>query len=296
MSVPVLSLAGRTGPAPAVLADALHAALVDTGFVVLVDHGIDLGSLHAAYAAVEAFFALPEATKAAYQVGVDGQRGYTPFGREHAKDSPHPDLKEFWHVGREAIRPNVWPAEIADFRQHVEWLYDALDAAGLWLLDALCRPLGIAAGTLTDLAVEGNSVLRLLHYPPIPAGADPRAVRAAAHEDINLITLLVSASASGLELLDRGGRWRAIEAPADAIIADAGDMLARITHHHIPATTHRVVNPTGPNRSRYSMPFFLHPRPEAVLSCLPPFRTPAAAPDITAADFLAQRLAAIGLA
>ena len=273
----------------------LHDALADTGFVVVTDHGIDLSRLHEAYAAVEAFFARPEAEKRSFMVGTDGQRGYTPFGREHAKDADAPDLKEFWHVGRDEIAPNVWPDEPAGFAREVAWLYDALDALGLKLLRALTEPLGVAEDTFDEMAAGGNSVLRLLHYPPLSEGADPRSIRAAAHEDINLITLLVSASAAGLELKDRQGRWHAIDAPPDSVIVDTGDMLARITNGALPSTTHRVVNPEGPNTSRYSMPFFLHPRPDAVLSVFPQYRDGTEAEDITGGDFLAERLAQIGL-
>ncbi len=299
-TAPVLTLSlsrYRDGDAAARAAfgEELLAGLRDTGFIILTDHGIDLSRLHAAYDAVAAFFDEPVAEKERYVVGGDGQRGYTAFGREHAKDNPYPDLKEFWHVGRDAIAPNVWPGEPLTFRPAVEWLYEELDSAGLDLLRALTGPLDLPPTYFDDMAAGGNSVLRLLHYPPIPEGADPKSVRAAAHEDINLITLLVSASAAGLELLGRDGTWQAVEAPADAIIADAGDMLARITNGAIPATTHRVVNPEGPNTSRYSMPFFLHPKPEATLECLPQFADGTELPPITAKDFLAERLAEIGL-
>ena len=277
--------------APSLLRD----ALADTGFVVVTDHGIDLSRLHAAYAAVEAFFALPEAEKRRYMVGADGQRGYTPFGREHAKDADAPDLKEFWHVGRDEIAPNLWPDRPADFEREIAWLYDALDALGLRLLRALTDPLGVPEGTFDAMAAGGNSVLRLLHYPPLSPDADPRSIRAAAHEDINLITLLVSASAAGLELKDREGRWHAVDAPPDSVIVDSGDMLARITNGALPSTTHRVVNPEGPNTSRYSMPFFLHPRPDAVLSVFEQYDGPDAPLDITAGAFLRQRLEEIGL-
>ena len=274
---------------------ALYDALADTGFVVVTEHGIDLSRLHDAYAQVEAFFARPEAEKRAYMIGSDGQRGYTPFGREHAKDADAPDLKEFWHVGRDEIAPNVWPDAPAGFERQVAWLYDALDGLGLRLLRALTGPLGVAPGTFDAMAAGGNSVLRLLHYPPLSENADPRSVRAAAHEDINLITLLVSASAAGLQLRDRQGVWRAVDAPPDSVIVDVGDMLSRITNGALPSTTHRVVNPEGPNTSRYSMPFFLHPRPDAVLSVFGQFRDGQEAPDITGRDFLAERLRQIGL-
>lgn len=290
LAVPVMSLQGACK-----LPDQLFDALADTGFVVVTDHGIDLSRLHAAYAAVEAFFALPEAEKRRYMVGTDGQRGYTPFGREHAKDADAPDLKEFWHVGRDEIAPNVWPEQPADFAREVAWLYDALDGLGLKLLRALTGPLGVPGDTFDAMAAGGNSVLRLLHYPPLSPDADPRSIRAAAHEDINLITLLVSASAAGLELRDREGRWHAIDAPPDSVIVDSGDMLARITNGALPATTHRVVNPEGPNTSRYSMPFFLHPRPDAVLSVFDQYRDGSEADDITAGAFLRERLEQIGL-
>ncbi|MEM9422528.1 MAG: 2-oxoglutarate and iron-dependent oxygenase domain-containing protein [Pseudomonadota bacterium] len=284
----------RTGDAKAFGA-ALFQALIDTGFVILTDHGVDLDRLHKSYAAVAQFFSKEDDKKRTFMVGTDGQRGYTPFGKEHARDATVPDLKEFWHVGRDAIAPNVWPDDPSTFHPSVSWLYDALDETGLSLLRALTPSLEVEADFFDDMAAGGNSVLRLLHYPPIPAEADPRCVRAAAHEDINLITLLVSASASGLELLGRDKKWHAIEAPADSIIVDAGDMLARITNGHIPATTHRVVNPDGPNTSRYSMPFFLHPKPGTVLSCLPQFRDGTEAADITGQAFLEERLREIGL-
>ena len=274
---------------------ALYDALAGTGFVVVTEHGIDLSRLHDAYDQIEAFFARPETEKRAFMVGRDGQRGYTPFGREHAKDADAPDLKEFWHVGRDAIAPNVWPDAPDNFRREVAWLYDALDSLGLDLLRALTGPLGVSDDTFDAMAAGGNSVLRLLHYPPLSESADPRSIRAAAHEDINLITLLVSASAAGLELKDRQGRWHAIDAPPDSVIVDTGDMLARITNGALPSTTHRVVNPEGPNTSRYSMPFFLHPRPDAVLSVFPQYRDGTEAEDITGGDFLAERLAQIGL-
>lgn len=288
-AVPVLSIEHGID------ADALYRALTETGFVVVTDHGIDLSRLHDAYAVVEEFFASPIEEKQRYVVGRDGQRGYTAFGRENAKGNPVADLKEFWHVGREAIAPNVWPEKPEAFEREVAWLYDELDRVGLDLLRSLTKPLDVPSSTFDEMASGGNSVLRLLHYPPVAEDADPRAVRAAAHEDINLITLLVTASSAGLELLDRRGQWRAVEAPADAVIADAGDMLARITNGRIPATTHRVVNPEGPNVSRYSMPFFLHPRPDAMLSVFPQFRDGSEADDIAGGDFLKERLAEIGL-
>jgi len=303
--VPELSMRDLDGPGRDRFVERLHEGLVRTGFVVLVDHGIGGDLLERAYAASEAFFALPETTKLDY-VRPGGQRGYTPFGREHAKDSGAPDLKEFWHVGRETagredlqeIYPdNLWPSEVPGFYEANLALYDALEDQALKVLRALAGPLEVEADFFDAMAQDGDSILRLLHYPPVADDAPDGAIRAAPHEDINLITLLVAASATGLEILDRDGAWRAIEAPRNAIVADAGDMLARITGGRIPATTHRVTNPKGANVSRYSMPFFLHPRPDAVLSRLPSCAGDAPAePDVTAAAFLQERLRAIGLA
>lgn len=274
--------------------DQLFTGLKEYGFIILRDHPVDLPLLRQAYALSEKLFQLPEAVKEGYRGPAGaGERGYTPFGKEHAKNNPFPDLKEFWHVGRDQ---NIWPREIPDFEPVFESIFRALDDAGRIMLQALTIPLDVDRDYFTRMTDRGSSILRLLHYPPIAPGADPNCIRAAAHEDINLITLLVSASSSGLELLTREGEWLAIETSPDNIIVDAGDMLARITNDVIPATTHRVVNPKGPNVARYSMPFFMHPNPDAMLSCLPSCRgTGAKYPDILAHDFLMERLREIGL-
>ncbi|MEM6650296.1 MAG: 2-oxoglutarate and iron-dependent oxygenase domain-containing protein, partial [Pseudomonadota bacterium] len=193
--VPTLPLAHYTHGTPsqkASFCEGLFSALTQTGFVILTDHGIELDRLTATYQTVETFFTQAEAEKLEFMVGMDGQRGYTPFGREHAKDNPFPDLKEFWHVGREEIRPNIWPSRPASFQRDVTWLYDALDKAGLSVLEALTTSLHLPKDYFEEMAMGGNSILRLLHYPPLADDADPACVRAAAHEDINLITLLVA--------------------------------------------------------------------------------------------------------
>ncbi len=286
--------------------DALMEGFQYFGFIVLKDHAVSRDILRRAYAQSKAFFDLPVEEKLGYARGGDGQRGYTPFGKEHAKTSKVGDLKEFWHVGREfpegspladLYPPNVWPAQPADFRATFIELYDALEDAGFALLKALAPSLGVADDYFAGMATNGNSILRLLHYPPIPKDADPNAVRAAAHEDINLITILVAAEGGGLELLDRNGKWLAIDTAPENLIVDAGDMLARVTNDRIPATTHRVVNPKGPNVSRYSMPFFMHPHSAALLECIPGCKGAGAKyPPITADAFLQQRLKEIGLA
>jgi isopenicillin N synthase-like dioxygenase len=307
--VPELSLKAFTEGAPRARAEFI-AALMDGfqyyGFIILKDHKVSRDLLKRAYRLSAEFFALGDAEKRRHVTGADGQRGYTPFGTEHAKNASVADLKEFWHVGREfpggsplaaIYPPNVWPDRPAGFRETFLELYAALEEAGLSMLEALAPSLDAPADYFRTMATDGNSILRLLHYPPVPKDADPNAVRAAAHEDINLITILVAANGAGLELLDRDGRWLAIDTDPDNLIVDAGDMLARVTNDVIPATTHRVVNPKGPNVSRYSMPFFMHPRSDAVLTCLPSCRGSGAKyPDITADAFLKQRLKEIGLA
>lgn len=307
--VPELSLKAFTSGTPAErkeFIDALNEGFLYFGFIILKDHGVSRDLLSRAYELSREFFALPVAEKMKYAAGPDGQRGYTPVGREHAKDASVADLKEFWHVGREfafasplsQVYPgNVWPAEPARFRETFLHLYAALEEAGFAMLEALAPSLGVPDDYFRRMATNGNSILRLLHYPPVPADADPNAVRAAAHEDINLITILVAAEGAGLELLDRDGKWLPVETQADNLIVDAGDMLARVANGVIPATTHRVVNPKGANVSRYSMPFFMHPHSEAVLECIPScVGAGAKYPAITADAFLKQRLREIGLA
>ena len=286
--------------------DDFFAGLKDYGFIVLKDHPIPDALLNKAYSLVEEFFALPTEKKMPYALKANGfQRGYTPFGQEHAKDSPVMDLKEFWHVGRDlpeghrfssVYPPNVWPKEVPEFQSILSKIYRSLDETGKTMLEALTMPLELPRDYFTRMVGDGNSILRLLHYPPIPEGADPRCIRAAAHEDINLITILVSATASGLQLKDRDGTWLAIESEPNSLVVDAGDMLARITNEVIPSTTHRVVNPEGPNNPRYSMPFFMHPNPDAMLTCLPSCKGAGEKyPPITSQDFLFQRLREIGL-
>ncbi|WP_415062340.1 isopenicillin N synthase family dioxygenase [Bdellovibrio sp.] len=308
--VPTLSLASYTQGSDADRAkfiDNLFMGLKEYGFIILKDHNVKAEALHKAYELLQKFYALPTEVKKSYISPKAGfQRGYTPFGQEHAKDSPVMDLKEFWHVGRELpeghalkeVYPeNVWPSEIPEFKQHFISLFSSLEEAGKVMLEALTMPLEVDKDFFARMTQDGNSILRLLHYPPIPEGVDPRCVRAAAHEDINFITILPAATASGLQLKDRDGTWLDIESEPDTLIVDVGDMLARLTNDVLPSTTHRVINPQdGKNQSRYSMPFFMHPHPQAMLSCLPSCKgTGAKYSDITGHDFLMQRLREIGL-
>lgn len=306
-TLPVISLADT----PAALPARLGASFRQFGFAMVSDHGIDAGLIERAWDLTRAFFALPEAEKLRwFDPGAAGARGYTPFGREIAKGADHSDLKEFWHVGRDlpaghpllgpSMPPNVWPARPDGFAETFRALYAAFDAVGARLLSHIAVHLGLAADWFQPAIADGNSVLRLLHYPPIP-GEPGGAIRAGAHEDINLITLLLGAEEAGLELLARDGRWIAVTPPPGALVINIGDMLQRLTNHVLPSTTHRVRNP-GSERagySRYSMPFFVHLRSDFTFVTLPQCIS-AANPDryperITADDYLQERLREIGL-
>ena len=279
--------------------DALMRGLQDFGFVVLRDHPVPATLLEQAYHLTAAFFAQSEADKRRY---IGGPRGYAPFGMEHAKDRAVPDLKEFWQMGPERAEPahtsptNLWPDSPGGFRPTFLALFDALQDTGRLILEALTPGLGLAPRYFEPLLTDRNSVLRLLHYPPISIDVPAGSLRSAPHEDINLITLLVAPAGPGLEILDRDGRWLPVPSQPHDLIVDAGDMLAHMTNDVISATTHRVVNPTGMNHSRYSMPFFMHPNSDVVLRCVESCigQAPKYA-DITAGEFLEQRLREIGL-
>jgi isopenicillin N synthase-like dioxygenase len=285
-------------------AQALGASFERYGFAVVTDTALDQEGIDAAIADAKAFFALPDAIKQNYVSGKGGQRGYVPFGRETAKGAALHDLKEFWHVGRDLapghrfgpdMPPNVWPNEVPGFRAHESWLFAALDGLGEKLLQAIAQYLGLPRSHFSDAVAEGNSILRLLHYPPVRE--DSPHVRAGAHEDINTITLLLGAEEAGLEILDRDGGWLPINAPAGAVVCNIGDMLARAVCGRLPSTTHRVVNPAPERRgvARYSTPFFLHFAPDYVIQALPGCDRTKALPPITADDFLKERLREIKL-
>lgn len=308
--VPTLSLAAYTSGTPEQrqqFIDGLFSGIKDYGFIILTDHGVDTKLFDRGYEILQKVFQLPAEAKNKYiPPARDGQRGYTPFGKEHAKDSPVMDLKEFWHVGRElaaghpdrAHQPdNIWPEEFPEFKTVFLGLFNQLEIAGATMLEALTSPLKVEKDFFAKMIHNGSSVFRLLHYPPIAEGVDPRCLRAAPHEDINFITILPAATGGGLQLKDRDGRWLDVNAENGTLIVDAGDMLARLTNDVIPSTTHQVVNsPESGHKSRYSMPFFMHPRPEAMLSCLPSCVGEGAKyADITAGQFLYQRLVEIGL-
>ncbi|WP_448578722.1 isopenicillin N synthase family dioxygenase [Thermaurantiacus sp.] len=295
-------------PLPLVEKDLAEAArrfgdsFTETGFAVVQDHGVPQAVIEAALSAMRAFFALPDATKLeTHLAGTGGARGFTPFGIETAKDATVSDLKEFYHIGRELpeghryrpfMPPNVWPEGMPAFRTASLALFDALEAAGLRILKAIAVHLGLSPAYFEDPVRDGNSVLRLLHYPPVSEGA--AGIRSGAHEDINVITLLLGAEEAGLQLLSRDGEWLDISAPEGSLVCNIGDMLERLTGGTLPSTTHRVVNPAPERRHipRYSTPFFLHFRPDYLIEPLVPHPD---MPAITAHDFLLQRLKEIRL-
>ena len=321
--IPFLDLSARERD-PDGLARALGAGFREFGFVGVRGHGVTDPVIGAALDAARALFALPDPVKRRYEVhGGAGQRGYTRLGVEKAKDQRLPDLKEFWHVGREVARdhplaaallPNLWPAEVPGFQAAQLALFAELERVGAAVLAGVARFLELPGDWFARRIDRGNSILRAIHYPPLtlppPAGEGgsardaagaPGRVRAAAHEDINLITLLIGSGEPGLEIRTRRGDWIPVTTLPGTIVVNVGDMLERLTNDLLRSTTHRVVNPPPPwsARSRHSIPFFLHFNPDVVIETLPGCITPER-PDrhpeaITADDFLQQRLREIGL-
>jgi len=294
---------------PQAFAQELGNSFVEYGFAIVRDHGIPEDLIRRAEEKAKNFFALPEEVKMKYYVeGTGGARGYTPFGIETAKGFKAHDLKEFWHVGRElperhkfrdVMADNIWPAEIQDFRNTFTELYAAFDEAGLKILRAIARFLKVDEDYFTDTVRDGNSVMRLLHYP---AQSEPTGehIRAAAHEDINTITLLLGAEEAGLELKTKDGRWIPVSPKPGELVINIGDMLQRLTNGVLRSTSHRVVNP-APDRAshaRYSMPFFLHFRPDFVIEALPgtvPAGEQPKWPPISSHEYLQERLREIKL-
>jgi isopenicillin N synthase-like dioxygenase len=284
-------------------------AFHEVGFVGVVNHGVSKALIDDFYTEAKAFFALDVATKRKYEVqSLAGQRGYTSFGTEHAKQSKVADLKEFYQIGQEVPEghpdKNIYPdnlhvAEKPRFVALGMELYQAFEKAGGALLRAIALHLDIGE-TYFDKKIEaGNSILRAIHYPPIRSEPNS-AIRAEQHEDINLITLLVGASAGGLQLLTKENEWKDVVPEESEIVINVGDMLQRLTNNYLKSTTHRVVNPPRSewHLPRLSIPFFLHPVGEMDLSCLPQTitaETPIAYEPITAGDYLDERLREIGL-
>ena len=287
----------------------LGKAFEEIGFVAVKNHGLSDVLCSELYAQVKGFFTLSKEEKEAYEIeGLAGQRGYVSFGKEHAKNKNEGDLKEFWHFGqtvedndpiKEEYPDNVQVNELPKFNAVGREVYQKLEATGREMLRAIALHLNLDENYFDAKIHNGNSILRPIHYPPITH--EPKdAVRAAEHEDINLITLLMGASADGLQVLNKSGEWISVTALPDQIVVNVGDMLQRLTNNKLKSTTHRVVNPPREKwgTSRYSIPFFLHPRSEVSLNCLPSCiseSNPKNFSDITAGEYLEQRIIELGL-
>ena len=284
-------------------------AFEEIGFVALKNHFLSEDLSEELYKEVKAFFALPYEVKRKYEIeGLGGQRGYVSFGKEHAKGKKEGDLKEFWHFGQEPSADanliekypkNIKVEELKDFYHTGMEAYRMLEKTGIYVLRALALHIGLDEHYFDHWASNGNSILRPIHYPPIteePKGAE----RAGAHGDINLITLLMGASSGGLQVLRKDGIWIDAIPKADELVINVGDMLERLTNNKLRSTIHKVINPPQEewDKSRYSIPFFMHPRSEMPLNCLEECMDedhPKQYEDITAGKFLHQRLVEIGL-
>ncbi|SHI35147.1 isopenicillin N synthase family dioxygenase [Aquimarina spongiae] len=284
-------------------------AYEEIGFVALKNHFLSDQLVENLYKEVKNFFALPVEAKEKYEIeGLGGQRGYTSFGKEHAKGKKEGDLKEFWHFGQEPDKDanlieeypeNIVVDELEDFNATGMEAYRMLEKTGIYVLRALALYIGLDENYFDHWASNGNSILRPIHYPPIteePKGA----VRAGAHGDINLITLLMGASTGGLQVQRKDGEWIDAIPQDDELVINVGDMLERHTNNKLRSTIHRVVNPPKEQwgKPRYSIPFFMHPRSDMKLNCLEECVTsenPKQYDDITAGEFLHQRLVEIGL-
>ncbi|AEW02645.1 flavonol synthase [Niastella koreensis] len=312
MAIPVVNLADFLSGDPQLkqaFVNQLGKAYEDVGFVAVKNHGIPDELIADLYKYVQQFFALPRDAKEKYEIpGLAGQRGYTSFGKEHAKGSEAPDLKEFYQFGqtvedndpiKSEYPDNVQVNDLGAFNTTFTKAYRAFEKSGRALLQAIAIYLGLDEHYFDEHIHNGNSILRAIHYPPITQ--EPKsAIRAEQHEDINLITLLVGASADGLQILTKQNEWVPVTSLPEQIVVNVGDMLQRLTNNKLKSTTHRVVNPPREmwNTSRYSIPFFLHPKGEMSLACLASCIDaghPKAYPDATAGEYLDERLREIGL-
>jgi len=287
----------------------IGSAFEDIGFVALKGHFLDQNLVQELYSEIRAFFNLPVETKRNYEIpGIGGQRGYVSFGKEHAKGRKEGDLKEFWHFGQYVDQnskyaseypPNVIVDELPRFNSVGKEAYQMLEKTGIYVLRALALHLGLDEFYFDDYVKEGNSILRPIHYPPITSEPE-NAIRAAAHGDINLITLLMGAQGRGLQVQNHNGEWIDAIADEDQLVINVGDMLSRHTNNKLKSTIHQVVNPPRElwGTSRYSIPFFMHPVSDMPLNCLEKCidnENPKQYEDITAGDFLYERLVDLGL-
>jgi len=289
--------------------DEIGAAYSDIGFVALKGHFLSDDLSDNLYKEVKDFYALSQEIKDKYEIeGIGGARGYTGFGKESAKGRTEGDLKEFWHFGqeitdgeqiKETYHPNVQVAEVPNFNKIGMETFRQLEKTATYVLRALAIYIGLEENFFDGFVHNGNSILRPIHYPPI-VGEPKGAVRAAAHGDINLITLLMGASAAGLEVQAKSGEWVPVTALPEQLVINVGDMLQRLTNNKLRSTIHRVVNPPKEDwdKPRYSIPFFTHPKSEMKLNCLPECidkNNPKAYEDITAGEYLNERLRELGL-
>jgi len=313
--IPSLDLADFTSGDPVrkkKFVEALGEAYNNIGFVAIRNHYLTDDLSNKLYETIKKFFGMPEEIKKKYEIAaLAGQRGYIGKGKEHAKGRNTGDLKEFYHIGQKVedddpikseYPENIWPNELPVFREVGEEVYRRLEKTGVQLLKAIAIYLGLPENYFDSRVKHGNSILRPIHYYPIenPDSVPADAVRAAEHGDINLITLLMGASADGLQVLRRDGKWIPITALPEQLVVNVGDMLERLTNKKLKSTIHRVVNPPRHlmNTPRYSIPFFMHPRSEMNLASLPGCvdeAHPKLWDDITAGEFLDQRLKEIGL-
>jgi isopenicillin N synthase-like dioxygenase len=311
-NIPVVDLTAWAsgGAARQGFVNTVGSALSDTGFFAVRNHGVTDALMKQAYDSARAFFHLPPEVKASYHhPAKKGQRGFTGFGKEHAKDSNAPDLKEFWQVGRPDVPddhpvhrlfgPNFWPTEVPEFGHTFIELYRHLEKLGGILLEAAAEYIDEPALQFREMTTDSDTIVRVLYYPPVAGSVPKGAVRSAAHEDINLITLLSGATAEGLELKRHDGTWMPIHTGFDTIVVDAGDMLQNVTNGLYKSTTHRVVNPGDSSSERFSIPCFIHARSDVDLGPLPSCiaRTGGQAKyrSLTAGEYLEQRLREIGL-
>ena len=287
----------------------IGASFQEIGFLALKGHCLEEDLKVDLYREINAFFALPKSNKEAYEIeGGGGQRGYTGFGKEHAAGRTTGDLKEFWHFGqnlkvhenlKEIYPENIQVSELENFNTIGDEVYKKLEKTAEVLLQAIALYLGLEEHYFDRFIHQGNSILRAIHYPPIDQ-APQEAERAAAHGDINLITLLMGSQGRGLQVLNRQEEWVDTVAAPDELMINIGDMLSRLTNNHLPSTIHRVVNPPIEewSKARYSLPFFMHPVPKMPLNCLPQMideKNSKLYDDIEAGEFLRQRLVALGL-
>ena len=281
-------------------------ALENIGFFAVKNHSISEDLLNKVYTSSTKFFNLSDDVKMKYEKPeILRQRGYTSFGQEHAKGSNSPDLKEFYMVanqevgGKSPFGPNIWPDEVPELKEDSLKMYSHLEKLSDILLECCAEYIGAKSDFFTSMSKDSDTILRIIHYPPIGPDVPAGSIRSGAHEDINLITLLCSSTARGLELLQRNGEWLSVETGSEYVIVDSGDMIQNITNGLFRSTTHRVVNPPEIKERRFSVPFFVHPRKEIDLSpidsCISKTGGSAKYPNITAGEYLTKRLEEIGV-